>query len=148
MGKGSRCDCVGVVQFPTVSSRSIRGSMTWLTSLGPCLLLTPFPQYFNLNHLLLFLMLIPLILKVSNACLEYAQCWLTPVALFRSECARNMIILDCSRTLVDPEEPVSDIPPKPEQIEVLYLRLKNWYDGRPQSLLPANYPSPENLLTA
>jgi len=59
-----------------------------------------------------------------------------------------MIILDCSRTLVDPEEPVYDIPPKPEQIEVLYLRLKSWYDARAQSLFPANYPSPENLLTA
>jgi hypothetical protein len=59
-----------------------------------------------------------------------------------------MIILDCSRALVDPEEPVSDIPPKPEHIEALYLRLKDWYEGRPPGLIPANYPTPENLLTA
>ena len=71
-----------------------------------------------------------------------------PIALFRSECARNMIILDCSKAIMDPDEPVGDIPPKPEQIEVLYLRLKNWYDARPKCLLPESYPSPENLLTA
>jgi hypothetical protein len=61
-----------------------------------------------------------------------------------------MIILESSKIFMvtGSEEPVPSIPPKPEEIEVLYLRLKSWYDVRPQSLLPTNFPSPENLLAA
>ncbi|KAF2685363.1 hypothetical protein K458DRAFT_23460 [Lentithecium fluviatile CBS 122367] len=69
-------------------------------------------------------------------------------ALFRSECARNVIILDCSKALLEPYEPTTNLSPKPEQIEVLYLRLKAWYDTRPHGLLPEIFPSPENFLIA
>ncbi|KAF1954077.1 hypothetical protein CC80DRAFT_536957 [Byssothecium circinans] len=69
-------------------------------------------------------------------------------ALFRSQCARNIIILECSNTLIDRHDPNFDIPPKPEQIEILHLKLKTWYTTQAPSLHPENFPSPENLLAA
>ncbi|KAF9737088.1 C6 transcription factor [Paraphaeosphaeria minitans] len=68
--------------------------------------------------------------------------------LFQDECARSVVLLECLNTLIDPDDPTSDLPPKPEQIEILYLRLKLWYDHRRSSLCPTKHPSPENLLTA
>lgn len=55
---------------------------------------------------------------------------------------------DMLNTLWDEDIADSEIPPKPEQVEVLYLRLKSWWDLRPQSLDPMRNPSPENLLAA
>ena len=46
--------------------------------------------------------------------------------------------------MVDDYDP--DIPPKPEQTEILLIRLHSWYDSRPDSLNPKNDSSPENLL--
>ncbi|KAF2871303.1 hypothetical protein BDV95DRAFT_668628 [Massariosphaeria phaeospora] len=69
-------------------------------------------------------------------------------ALFRSECSRHIIILDCAKLLADPDHEDADIPPKPEDVEILYLRLKSWWDSRPEVLDPTRFPSPENLLTA
>ncbi|KAJ4293412.1 hypothetical protein N0V90_008695 [Kalmusia sp. IMI 367209] len=69
-------------------------------------------------------------------------------ALFKDECARSVVLLECLNTLFDPDDPVSDLPPKPEQTEILYLRLKLWFDHRRPSLDPVKHPSPENLLTA
>ncbi|KAF2448778.1 hypothetical protein P171DRAFT_461488 [Karstenula rhodostoma CBS 690.94] len=69
-------------------------------------------------------------------------------ALFQDECARSVVLLECLNTLIDPDDPTSDLPPKPEQIEILYLRLKLWFDHRRSSLCPTKHPSPENLLTA
>jgi len=68
--------------------------------------------------------------------------------LFRHECGRNIIVMDYANILVDPDDVHSEVPPKPEQIEVLYLRLKSWWDSRPESLNPEAHPSPENLLAA
>ncbi|KAF2113856.1 hypothetical protein BDV96DRAFT_118510 [Lophiotrema nucula] len=68
--------------------------------------------------------------------------------LFRSECARHVIMLDCANILVDADGSVLDVPPKPEVVEVLVLRLKSWWDSRPVSLNPSDHPSPENLLSA
>ncbi|KAF2788826.1 hypothetical protein K505DRAFT_254615 [Melanomma pulvis-pyrius CBS 109.77] len=69
-------------------------------------------------------------------------------ALFRSECGRSVIVLDCANTLVDQDDVHSEIPPKPEQIEVLYFRLRSWWDSRSERLDPTKFPSPENLLAA
>lgn len=69
-------------------------------------------------------------------------------ALFRYECGRNVIVMECANTLVDPDDMSSEIPPKPEQIEVLYLQLKSWWSSRPDCLNPTTFPSPENLLAA
>lgn len=70
------------------------------------------------------------------------------LALFRSECSRHVILLDCASTLRMTDDYESDLPPKPEQVEVLYMRLKSWYDDRPHSINPNTNSSPENLLTA
>jgi hypothetical protein len=72
----------------------------------------------------------------------------THEALFRYECGRNVIVMDCANTLVDPDDVNSEIPPKPEQIEVLYLQLRSWWKSRPDHLDPTTFPSPENLLAA
>lgn len=69
-------------------------------------------------------------------------------ALFQSECARQVIILDCLSTVWDLETTNSGIAPRPEQVEVMYIRLKGWWDSRLQSLSPTQNPSPENLLAA
>ncbi|KAF2703392.1 hypothetical protein K504DRAFT_177266 [Pleomassaria siparia CBS 279.74] len=69
-------------------------------------------------------------------------------ALFRYECSRHIVLSDCADTLMDQDGTRSDIPPKPEQIEVLYLRLKSWWESRPDRLDPTKHPSPENLLAA
>ncbi|KAL1593824.1 hypothetical protein SLS60_010557 [Paraconiothyrium brasiliense] len=69
-------------------------------------------------------------------------------ALFQDECARSVVLLECTNMLIDPDDPTSDIPPKPEQVEILYLRLKLWFDHRRSSLCPTKHPTPENLLTA
>ncbi|KAF2021291.1 hypothetical protein BU24DRAFT_18465 [Aaosphaeria arxii CBS 175.79] len=69
-------------------------------------------------------------------------------ALFRSECARHVILLDCGKYLGMADDNDNEIPPKPEQVEVFYNRWKLWYDNRPTSIEPHANPSPENLLTA
>jgi len=49
---------------------------------------------------------------------------------------------------MDPDDVNSEIPPKPEQIEVLYFQLQAWWKSRPECLNPTMFPSPENLLAA
>lgn len=148
MGKCSSCQCVGSVQFSNVSMPALQ-------------FICPFADgYRTMSFTYLFQ---PLLLSQPPAPIPYAEvpekegwCLLYTCcesmtdlpAFFRSECTRSVIILDCLKTLVDPDEPASSIKITPEQTEVLYLRLKNWYNERPQSLLPTTSPSPENLLTA
>ncbi|KAF2191960.1 hypothetical protein K469DRAFT_555285 [Zopfia rhizophila CBS 207.26] len=66
-------------------------------------------------------------------------------ALFRAECGRHVIMLSCADTLMDADCVDSDIPPKPEQVEVLYLRFKSWWDARLESLDPTRNPSLERV---
>lgn len=71
-------------------------------------------------------------------------------ALFRSECTKNVIILDCvnakhSHPTKGGQSPVS---PDPDHIEACYSRLKSWWLARPLSLRPEQSPSKENLLFA
>ncbi|KAF1969721.1 hypothetical protein BU23DRAFT_651917 [Bimuria novae-zelandiae CBS 107.79] len=68
--------------------------------------------------------------------------------LFRDECARSVVLLELLNSLIDAENSTSDIPPKPEEVEILYLRLKLWFDRRRSSLYPAKHASPQNLLAA
>ncbi|KAH7135056.1 hypothetical protein B0J11DRAFT_575675 [Dendryphion nanum] len=67
--------------------------------------------------------------------------------LFRSECSRHAIFLDCMGILAMDDDYDPEISPKPEQIEILLMRLKSWFESRPQSLEPNKNPSPENLLS-
>ncbi|KAF2269450.1 hypothetical protein CC78DRAFT_575010 [Lojkania enalia] len=67
---------------------------------------------------------------------------------FRSECGRHIIMLDCAHSFAYVDDRGSKIPPNPEQVEVLYLKMKSWWDSRPESLEPTENSSPENLLAA
>jgi len=69
-------------------------------------------------------------------------------ALFRYECGRYIIVMNYVNVLVDPNDVNSEVPPKPEQIEVLYLQLKSWWKSRPECLNPTIFPSLENLVVA
>ncbi|KAF1996448.1 hypothetical protein P154DRAFT_320031 [Amniculicola lignicola CBS 123094] len=69
-------------------------------------------------------------------------------ALFRSECHRNQIMIEYANTLVGPDDVNNEIPPKPEQVEILYLRLNSWWKTRHESLDPIRNPLPEYLLAA
>ncbi|KAF2022988.1 hypothetical protein EK21DRAFT_105527 [Setomelanomma holmii] len=71
-------------------------------------------------------------------------------ALFRSECAKNIIILDCDKIIHHrgSEHDQATRPPDPEQIEICHGRLKSWWQTRPSCLQPERVPSKENLLSA
>ncbi|ORX93515.1 hypothetical protein BCR34DRAFT_594663 [Clohesyomyces aquaticus] len=69
-------------------------------------------------------------------------------AHFRSECDRHIIILDCSKNLLEVDNLFSDVPPKPEQLEVLYLKLEGWWQTRLARLNAMTYPTAENILAA
>ena len=55
---------------------------------------------------------------------------------------------ECANTVWDFDVLHSGVPPKQELVEVLYLRLKSWWDSRQEILDPAINPSPENLVAA
>jgi hypothetical protein len=71
-------------------------------------------------------------------------------ALFRSECAKHVIILDCVAAIENENGNTGHetIAPNPEMFEACYLRLTSWWQLRPTSLLPETAPSQENLLCA
>jgi hypothetical protein len=56
--------------------------------------------------------------------------------------------MNCANILLDLDDMNSEIPPKPEQIEVLYFQFQSWWKSRPEGLNPTIFPSPENLLAA
>jgi hypothetical protein len=57
-------------------------------------------------------------------------------------------MLDVSAALCDADIEDSDIPPAPELVETLYLRLDKWWHERPSALDPNKNPSSENLVAA
>jgi hypothetical protein len=71
-------------------------------------------------------------------------------ALFRSECTKNIIILDCVSAIEDYNHASanSHIPPSSEKIEACYSRLMAWWQARPSSLHTAKNPTKENMLSA
>ncbi|CAI6295676.1 unnamed protein product [Periconia digitata] len=69
-------------------------------------------------------------------------------AFFRYRCTRHILILECSKILTESDAFVSEVPPKPEVIEVLYVKMKSCYDAQPSILDPEKFPSPPNLLAA
>jgi hypothetical protein len=71
-------------------------------------------------------------------------------ALFRSECDKHIIILDCVNAfhnyhVRDGQEPIL---PDAEDVEACYIRLMSWWRSRPPSLDPEHAPSQANLLCA
>ncbi|KAF2652047.1 hypothetical protein K491DRAFT_719302 [Lophiostoma macrostomum CBS 122681] len=67
---------------------------------------------------------------------------------FRSECQRQVIMAECASALWDAGTVGDMVPSNPNLVEVLYLRLKSWWDSRPVSLDPLIHSSPENLVAA
>lgn len=68
--------------------------------------------------------------------------------LFRSECARQVIMLDVTKTLSELEAESEITPSSFERADKLYLRLQSWWNERPPALDPGADTSPENLLCA
>lgn len=68
-------------------------------------------------------------------------------ALFRSECAKHVIILDCV-SAIRSYNAASEHARHPELIEACYARLTSWWHTRPSSLHPENICSKENILCA
>jgi hypothetical protein len=71
-------------------------------------------------------------------------------ALFRSECAKHVIILDCINAIqnYNDDSMQSHVLPNLDQIEACYYRLTDWWQLRPSSLYLERTPSKENLLCA
>jgi hypothetical protein len=72
------------------------------------------------------------------------------IALFRSECAKHVIILDCVAAIENENGNIGKetIAPNPEMVKACYLRLTSWWQLRPTSLRPETAPSQEDLLCA
>lgn len=70
------------------------------------------------------------------------------VALFRSECEKHIIILDCLGAVnADVRQPgPNNMYPSPDKVDACHDRLTTWWRTRPASILPAADPSQENLL--
>jgi hypothetical protein len=68
-------------------------------------------------------------------------------ALFRSECDKYVIILDCVNAIQNYKRP-GDAQGHPDQIEACYSRLTGWWHTRRSNLDPENAPSKENILCA
>jgi hypothetical protein len=68
-------------------------------------------------------------------------------ALFRSECAKHIIILDCVNAIQNYKSS-GEQPGAPDQIEACYSRLTGWWHTRQSSLNPENVPSKANILCA
>ncbi|KAL6706189.1 hypothetical protein ACN47E_005924 [Coniothyrium glycines] len=68
-------------------------------------------------------------------------------ALFRSECMKHMIILDCIATRQDDASPGLALPQR-KAVESCYDRLTAWWHRRDSSIQPERAPSKENLLCA
>lgn len=101
---------------------------------------------FNFQLSMSFVYSFPIIMKtqppLSNPCIGNSA----DEALFRSECSRHVIYLDCAKALAMDEDYDPDTAPKPEHTEILLIRLKSWYESRSDCLDPRNNTSPENLL--
>lgn len=69
-------------------------------------------------------------------------------ALFQSECAKHVILLDCVDTLVESIHSDKETWPKVDEIETCYARLTHWWNGRSKDLDPDLMPTRENLLCA
>lgn len=69
-------------------------------------------------------------------------------ALFRSECAKYVIILDCGNLTRDESNAKKRISLRPEEIEACYLRLTHWWNSRSPEIHPDHAPTRENLLCA
>ncbi|CAO2647272.1 Nn.00g081940.m01.CDS01 [Neocucurbitaria sp. VM-36] len=69
-------------------------------------------------------------------------------AFFRSECAKNIIILDCVNMVQGDNDSYDKAQPVPEEIEACYRRLTLWWDSRSPVIHPDRVPSKENLLCA
>jgi hypothetical protein len=70
------------------------------------------------------------------------------VALFRSECEKHIIILDCVGAMNTDGRDLcqNNVYPSPDKVDVCYDRLTIWWRARPASILPGADPSQENLL--
>jgi hypothetical protein len=70
--------------------------------------------------------------------------------MFRSECTKNIIILDCVNAIHShpTEADQSPIPPDPDHIEACHGRLESWWQARPLSLRPELSPLHQHLLFA
>lgn len=69
-------------------------------------------------------------------------------AIFPSECALHIILLDCVSIIQDNEyiNPVDA--QSADRIEACYTRLRSWWYSRPSTLDPDKYPSQVHLLCA
>lgn len=71
-------------------------------------------------------------------------------ALFRSECTKHVIILDCVTASQggDDHSDQDHYLLDPEMVEACYHRLTSWWQMRPPQLYPEQTPSQQNLLCA
>ncbi|KAH7079542.1 hypothetical protein FB567DRAFT_124351 [Paraphoma chrysanthemicola] len=70
-------------------------------------------------------------------------------AMFRSECTKNIILLDCVNAIHSrPKETDQSPPPDPDHTEACHVRLKSWWQTRPRSIRPELSPLKEHLLFA
>jgi hypothetical protein len=68
-------------------------------------------------------------------------------ALFRSECEKYVILVDCANAILNYKGSGSEAG-HPDQIEACYSRLTGWWHTRRSSLNPEKVPSKENILCA
>ena len=70
------------------------------------------------------------------------------LAIFRSECALHIILLDCVNIIQDNEyiNPVDA--QSTDRVEACYSRLRSWWYSRPSTLDPDKHPSQVHLLCA
>lgn len=69
-------------------------------------------------------------------------------ALFQSECAKYVIILDCVDIILGDTKVDRTAPHISEEIETCYRRLTHWWKSRSKDLDPDLMPTRENLLCA
>ncbi|KAH7396357.1 hypothetical protein BKA66DRAFT_566849 [Pyrenochaeta sp. MPI-SDFR-AT-0127] len=103
---------------------------------------------FNFQLSMSFIYSTPLIIKTPPPVAIPYHASPKTEALFRSECEKHIIILDCIKTCRDLDHPEKKIPANPDQIEACYLRLTAWRASQPSEINPDTVPSKENLLCA
>lgn len=91
-----------------------------------------------------FPVIIPRPPSIAMPCCENANA----TALFQSECAKNVILIDFADIMVERGNSAKETPPKVEEIKACYARLADWWNYRSKDLDPDLMPTRENLLCA